>query len=93
MTTISPTDRSRRLAWAAIGISAVTLLGVIARRVASGPVGWTSWALPLLIMANAVPTATGLSQTRPDLARRIAIGGIVVGLAILVSELRVLAHR
>jgi len=83
--------RSQLLALVLAVAATVFAISLTASRVLAGrPMGWTSWALPLLILGNATLLGFGWWQTRRRLANVCGVVSIVAAIAILVAEVRTL---
>lgn len=89
----SPTTAQRRLAWFVIACAAASLALVVAATVAGGHVRWTSWALPLLVAANAATFFFGALNRWPGLVRLYWVLSIGVAAAVIVVETLALLHR
>jgi hypothetical protein len=70
---------ARRTAWTVIGLAAAVLVMDVLVR----PVPWPLWAMPLLLAAHAGVTASGVTRSRPRLARTLL--QIVLGLALVMA--------
>ncbi len=88
-----PSTTQRRVAWFVIACAAASLALVIAATVAGGHVRWTSWALPLLVAANAATFFFGALNRWPRLVRAYWFLSIGVAAAVIVVETLALLHR
>jgi hypothetical protein len=78
---------------AVFALGAAALLLVAIARAYTGPVPWTSWALPLMIMANVGVLRLGMSRRAPRAAMALQGGLFAVALAILASLISSNGHR
>jgi hypothetical protein len=86
-TGIVPTKTSRRLGWLAVCAAglALVLVGVELRQ--GGTVRWTSWALPILIVANVSASIFGVLRPWPRISRLFPFVSIGLALVIIVALL------
>jgi hypothetical protein len=84
-------QRMRMILWVTVacGVAALTLTAI--DRVVSGPVRWTSWVIPLLVMAT--PVALLLPTKYARTARVVMSVAIPVAFAVIAFEIAVLLRR
>ena len=86
--------RTRRRATALVLVlAASTLVLVAAARAVGGPVPWTSWALPLVLLANVGILQLSVAGRSPWLTRALTLLSIIAVLSILASLILSNAHR
>ena len=80
-----PPQRLRRAAFAVFVLGAGALLLVALARAQGGPVPWTSWALPLMIMANVGVLKLSMSRRAPRVAIALQLLLFAIAFAIIAS--------
>lgn len=80
-----PAQRLRYAAAAVFVLGAGALILVAITRVKFGPVPWTSWALPLMIMANVGVLKLSMSRRAPRLAIALQVLLFAIAFAIIAS--------
>ena len=88
-----PAQRLRRAAVAVFVLGVGALLLVALARVYTGPVPWTSWALPLMIVANVGVLKLSMSRRAPRLAIALQLLLFASAFAIIASLISSNAHR
>jgi len=92
--TFSPSWKlGRRVAWFAIGASAVSFAITAAHRISGGHVRWTGWVLPPLIAANCATMFLGAMNRWPRVLRLFPFVSIAIAGTVFISETLALIHR
>ena len=84
---IVPTKNSRRLGWLAVCLAGLALVLVGVELTQGVTVKWTSWALPILIVANVSASTFGVLRPWPRVSRAFSFVSIGLALGIIVALL------
>ena len=90
----TPNPQQRRVLWLTFGLAALALLlTALAYGRRGTPLPWTTWALPVVLMVNALITMLELPKRWPRAGKLLLLVCIVVALAIIVVQVLNITRR